>query len=277
MSQSLFISEPMRRLFQEIEFVPQMVFSSPAIKPWRTLSDRENCVWDIATSDGSTVRLHVKRYPPRRDDPAGTEAEAIQRLQTAKIPTVDIAAWGRLGDGRSFVLLNDLTGFQAADKLVASGVAFDWISDATADLAAHLHILNLHHRDLYLCHFFAKVEKDSVDVRLIDAARVRPIPMLTRRHWIVKDLAQFWFSTTQLPIDDAHRDAWLKRYTQYRQLADIAKCKRSIERKSSAIASHDAKLRLREPGRNISIPDALAEAAAGSVGNAATSLAAAPD
>ncbi len=61
-----------------------------------------------------------------------------------------------------------------------------------------LHNGGLHHRDLYLCHFLGRRDENpQADLRLIDAARVRPLPgPLTRRRWIVKDLAQFWYSTT---------------------------------------------------------------------------------
>src|SRR5208283_678960 len=94
----LHIAEPMRPIFDRMGFSPEMVFTDPAIKPWRVLADRENCIWDIAIPDGPPLRLHVKRYPSRRDDPAAVEAAAIQCLEYGSIPTVELAAWGRLDD-----------------------------------------------------------------------------------------------------------------------------------------------------------------------------------
>ncbi|MGA3066952.1 MAG: lipopolysaccharide kinase InaA family protein [Tepidisphaeraceae bacterium] len=250
------IQPKFQALFAGIGFEAEMVFSDPRIKCWRHLSDRENCTWDLSDSGGETIRLHVKRYFAGRTaaSRARQEAEAADRLAAAHVPAASIAAWGVLADGRSFVILEDLAGYQAADQLIESGVSFDRLLDSTADLAAALHGANLHHRDLYLCHFFAKLDGGGADVRLIDLGRVGPLPILTRRRWIVKDLAQFWYSTLALPITDLQREAWLERYAAAGGVEKPANLRRSIELKSKSIAAHDAKLRRRQPGRNISIP-----------------------
>src|SRR6185437_6220361 len=126
---------------------------------------------------------------------------------------------------------------------------------ATADLAARLHQVGLHHRDLYLCHFLVKPGGDQPDVRLIDSARVRRLPgFITRGRWIVKDLAQFWYSTLKLPITEAQRTAWLLRYCQQRQLPGPALMRQKIDRKVGRIAKHNARLNRLQPGRNVSIP-----------------------
>jgi hypothetical protein len=97
--------------------------------------------------------------------------------------------------------------------------------------------------------------KNELDLRLIDAARVRPLPgPLTRRRWIVKDLAQLWFSTLSLPISDPQREDWLQHYARAAGIADVQSLQKSIQKKSTAIANHDARLRRRQPLRNISIP-----------------------
>src|SRR6185503_11861775 len=114
--------------------------------------------------------------------------------------------WGKLADGRSFFVTADLAGYRAADKLIDAGTPFENLLAPTADLAVKLHRAGLHHRDLYLCHFFARVTENAVDVRLIDTARVRRLGgFLTRGRWITKDLAQFWYSTISLPITDGQR------------------------------------------------------------------------
>ncbi len=136
-------------------------------------------------------------------------------LTAAGIPTAPLAAHGRLDDGRSFVIFADLAGYTPADKRVAAGEPFEPLLVPTADLAADLHAAGLHHRDLYLCHFM--VRPDPFDVRLIDVARVaRLANPLTRRRWVVKDLAQFWYSTTQLAVTDEQRRRWLDRYAARR-------------------------------------------------------------
>ena len=61
----IFIADPYRGIFKEIGFTPEQIFTDPAIQPWRKLADRENCTWDISTN-GQTLRLHVKRYPALR-------------------------------------------------------------------------------------------------------------------------------------------------------------------------------------------------------------------
>jgi heptose I phosphotransferase len=251
----IFIAEPYRPILGPIGTSPETIFTDPAIKPWRILEDRHNCTWDLSAGD-RTVRLHVKRFvAARRRSWAEVEAEGYRLLHERGIPSATVAAWGRLDDGRSFIATEDLAGFAPADKLVEGGMDFDRLLFPTADLAAKLHNAGLHHRDLYLCHFLARgAENEPVELRLIDAARVRPLPRLFARRWINKDLAQFWYSTTQLPVTDLQRDTWLARYAEQREILMTERLRRSIERKSNWIAAHDRRLRIRRPGRNISIP-----------------------
>jgi hypothetical protein len=251
----IFIAEPYREILARLATQPQQIFDDPGIKPWRTLKDRENCVWEI-TDRNQSIRLHVKRFAPMRGPShAKLEADGYQLLKQRQIPAATTASWGDLTDGRSFIVTEDLAGFGPADKLVESGLAFDRILSSTADLAAALHNSGLHHRDLYMCHFM--VRKD--DIRLIDAMRVRELPgPLTRRRWIIKDLAQFWYSTTQLPVTDAQRDAWLARYVERTGISATNRLRQAIVRKSGWIAAHDRRLRIRQPGRNISIPKSAA-------------------
>jgi heptose I phosphotransferase len=168
-----------------------------------------------------------------------------------------------LPDGRSFIITEDLAGFRAADKWITDGYAFEKLLEPTADLAARLHAHGLHHRDLYLCHFFVRPAPDgqqggaAAELRLIDAARVKRLPgFLTRRRWIVKDLAQFWYSTLSLPVTDDQRARWLARYGRQRGLSSVDALRGSIERKVARIARHDRHLRGAQPTRNVSIPGA---------------------
>jgi hypothetical protein len=252
----VFISDSFRAMFSRMGFVADSIFTNPDIKAWRILPDRENCTWDFSDG-GRATRLHVKRFPATRGPaPAKLEADGYHMLAERGIPTATVAAWGILDGGRSFIAVEDLAGFTPADKLVESGVPFDRLLPATADLAAALHKSGLHHRDLYLCHFMARVEENKpVELRLIDAARVQTLPtLLTRRRWIVKDLAQFRYSTTQLPISNLQWEAWLKRYGQQTGNESVEGLNRATAGKSAAIAAHDVRLRRRHPGRNISIP-----------------------
>lgn len=252
-SDQFFVDPAFQTLVREIGLDAEAVFSDPRIKPWRVLSDRENCTLDETRPDGSAIRLHIKRYP--RPEPAATEVAGYRLLAENNMAAASIVAHGRLSDGRSFVILPDLTGYTPGDVLVEDqGVPFETLLVPAADLAARLHNANLHHRDLYLCHFMVKLDADSLDVKLIDTARVaRLTNPLTRKRWIVKDLAQFWYSTMKLPATDEQRARWLARYAEQRGV-DPQTLRAPIERKVAAIARHDLRLIEREPKRNISIP-----------------------
>ena len=232
------------------------VFTDPRIVPWRSIPERENCTLDAIREDGSAIRLHVKRYKPARAarSPAECEADGIAALDFARIPTVPLVAWGQTEDGRSFVMTEDLSGFRDAEKAVQAGLAFESILQPAADLAAKLHDANLHHRDLYLCHFFVRTTP-SIDLRLIDPGRVGYLPPWPfRNRWIVKDLAQFWYSASQLDVPEAQRVKWLQRYAARRTIANVDRLRRAVERKADSIARHDEKLRQKQPTRNVSIP-----------------------
>jgi len=243
-------------LVRELNLDADRIFNHPDIKVWRDLPDRENCTLDAALLDGRRIRLHIKRYKPpilQSTNLAEVETNGIHLLLEHQVPTVPLVAAGRLPDGGSFVITEDLTGYESADKLIEKGLAFEKIARPIADLAAKLHSAGLHHRDLYLCHFF--VRRDPLDVRLIDAARVKRLPSWPlRRRWIVKDLAQLWYSMTQLQLSELEMHSVLDIYARSRRLKNIATLKRRIQSKSNRIARHDRKLNEKQPNRNISIP-----------------------
>src|SRR5262249_12530001 len=142
-------------IVRELGLTAESVFTRPDIVAWRKLPDRENCYLDV-TLAGQPTRLHIKRYPASKTAPAEADVGGLTLLMAQDIPTAQLIAHGRLGDGRSFVILRDLTGFTPGDKLIESGGKFGDLLVPTADLAAKLHAAGLHHRDLYLCHFMVK-------------------------------------------------------------------------------------------------------------------------
>jgi hypothetical protein len=251
-------------IFAALGLTARTLFSDPRIVVWRSITERQNCTLDVAMAGGQTMRLHVKRFQPARGytTPAEDESRGIRALEIEQIPTAPLVAFGKLKDGRSVVVTENLAGFRAGDKCILTSADFERVLEGTADLAARLHERGLHHRDLYLCHFFVKEAADvaatgAPELRLIDAARVARLPgIFTRRRWIVKDLAQFWYSTTTLPITDDQRTRWLARYGEQRRLRSITGLRQSIERKANWIARHDQKLKRAQPTRNVSIPGA---------------------
>lgn len=261
-------------LMRRIGLDARGVFTDPRIVPWRSLPDRDNCTLDDTDDAGTKLRLHIKRYPAAGKAGGQTTADLEQAghrlLVDADIPTAPLVAWGVLTDGRSFTIWKDLAGFTPGDKLVEQGFAFEPLLMPTAELAAKLHAAGLHHRDLYLCHFMIDPlslgdgalsedatpdsQPDSSPVQLIDVARVRRLPgWPLRRRWIVKDLAQFWYSTTKLAVTDDHRERWLAAYAAARGVRPTS-LRGAILRKARSIARHDASLNARQPTRNVSIP-----------------------
>jgi hypothetical protein len=251
-------AEQYQPILRELGIDGRAIFTRPDIKVWRSLPERENCTLDADLADGSHVRFHIKRYQRVADGkcPADLESLGIRFLEQHGIPTVPLVGWGRLSNGKSFLITEDLAGYRDAEKLVKEGLlTFEQLLEPTADLAAKLHSEDLHHRDLYLCHFFAN-PGDPRDLRLIDAGRVKRLPgWPLRNRWIVKDLAEFWYSTLSLPVTDEQRTRWLERYVSQRGLKAPASLRKPIERKSASIARHDAKLKVKQTGRNISLPN----------------------
>lgn len=244
-------------ILRELGIDARVIFNHPEIKVWRSLPERENCTLDADLRDGSHVRFHIKRYSRAEGkNPADLEALGIRFLEQHGIPTVPLVGWGRLTNGKGFLITEDLAGYKDAEKLVNEGLlTFEQLLEPTADLAAKLHGEDLHHRDLYLCHFFAN-PGDPRDLRLIDAGRVKRLPgWPLRNRWVVKDLAEFWYSTLNLPVTDEQRMRWLDRYASQRGMKSTARLRAPIERKSASIARHDAKLRVKQKDRNISLPN----------------------
>lgn len=256
------------------------VFDHPKITVWRSITERENATLDFVF-DGTPRRFHIKRDKPAgRKTPSANEAAGLALLAQANIPATPLVAHGRLPDGRSFVITDDLTGYRDAEKLVAGGFEFLRLLEPTARLAARLHRAGLHHRDLYLCHFFVDAQRLGADdaVRLIDTARVKNLPRFFARRWVVKDLAQMIFSLEQTGVGEGMRRQWFEQYTQFlREPASgktgqttftshvsprppLAGSQRinvpswsSVLKKVTQIARHDASLKRAQPGRGVSL------------------------
>src|SRR3954465_7674570 len=120
-------------IMREVGLDAEAIFSHPDIKVWRSIPERENCTLD-ATLEGRPIRLHIKRYRAGASPKNAAEMEVagIELLRSREIPTVPLVGWGKLADGRSFVISEDLKDFRAADKAIAGGLPFDRLIEATA-------------------------------------------------------------------------------------------------------------------------------------------------
>lgn len=224
------------------------VFDHPQIQVWRSIRERENCVLDL--DDGT--RLHIKRNKAGQrgvDD----ELAGIRALQKAGIETVPLCGYGRLHDGRGFVITQNLDGFEDCEQLLKSGTDFEPLLIPTAQVAGRLHKAKLHHRDLYIGHFFANLETDPISLRLIDAGRVKPLPWFFPRRWLMKDVAQFVFSLQKCGVDAESINRWLIEYAKYADYPVTDLFKRAVYYKANWIARHDAKLARDNPTRNVTI------------------------
>ncbi|HZZ44941.1 MAG TPA: lipopolysaccharide kinase InaA family protein [Tepidisphaeraceae bacterium] len=241
-------------LLRELGLDAETFFTHPDIRIWRSITERENATLDAVRGDGSAIRLHIKRYRAvtGKKSPAEMEAEGIRLLQQAGIPTVPLVGHGRLADGRSVIVSEDLAGYQAADKAVSEGLQIQQLTPGLAEMVGKLHRAGLHHRDLYLCHFFVNA---GLELRLIDAGRVKKLPgKLTAWRWVVKDLAQLLHSMREIGISDAVFWDYLEKYGVKKGMRSTFWLGIFVRMKAGRIARHDRNLRADQPMRNVSIP-----------------------
>ncbi len=234
----------------------QHVFSDERLRVWRNLPDRDNSTLDAMLRDGRAIRLHVKRDKERRSEPMALEARGIGLLNAAGIDSAPLVAYGDLPDGRTFVITENLDGYASADRLLERGENFEAISDAMSETSATLHLANLHHRDLYANHFYIlKTETGGFHVRLIDTARVKPLPSWFRERRIVKDVAQLHFSIQQYTRSPEDSNHLLRRYCELTNRLSAARFLRKVKIKSMWIDRHDRALKAKVPTRNLRLQD----------------------
>lgn len=232
------------------------VFVDPRLRVWRDLPDRDNSTLDATLADGRTVRLHVKRDKFRRSEPMALEARGIGLMASAGIPSAPLVAYGSVADGRTFVITENLDGYASADRLLERGEDLTPISDAMSEVSARLHLANLHHRDLYANHFYLRpLASGGYEVRLIDTARVKPLPAWFRERWIVKDVAQLHFSIQRFVRTPEDSNHLLRRYCELTNRQSPARFLRRVKIKSMWIDRHDRALNIKKPTRNVRLED----------------------
>lgn len=227
------------------------IFHDPRIQVWRDIPERQNCTLNCNIPGAS--RLHIKRFKAPHGKEALQEAGAIGLLQDAGIATVPLVAAGAMPDGTGFLISADLAGYEPADRVLQRS-ADPGVVDRIADLALKLHASGLHHRDLYLCHFFVKAEEAGAPIHLIDPGRVARLPYPPFHYrWIVKDLAQLCYSVTDAGLPSALRGRILARYLQHCSAGRQVIVRGWVPLKESRIARHDRKNRQTRPERRVSL------------------------
>lgn len=234
----------------------EQVFVDERLRVWRNLPDRDNSTLDATLANGRTVRLHVKRDKFKRSEPMALEARGIGLLESAGIASAPLVAYGDTPDGKTFVITENLDGYSSADRLLERGEALEPITDAMVEIAAQLHRANLHHRDLYANHFYLRPNNaGGYEVRLIDAARVKPLPGWFRERWIVKDVAQLHFSIQRFVKSPEDSNHLLRRYCELAGRTAASRFLRRVKIKSMWIDRHDRALAIKKPTRNVRLED----------------------
>jgi tRNA A-37 threonylcarbamoyl transferase component Bud32 len=242
---------------QRFSLNPGHVFDDPRITVWRDLPERQNAYMLASSISIAPARLHIKRYKSPHGPEAATEAGAVELLRQAGIATVPLVAWGTSPDGRGFLISSDLTGMIPSDQAIRNRASDRDILPRIAALAAKLHRSGLHHRDLYLCHFFVDPEDDRSEIHLIDPGRVSRLPMFPLNlRWIVKDLAQLCYSLRETGMGGEQHHELLRCYFAQAHVPCQWVIRWLLPLKIAFIARHDRKLRTRQPTRNISIGQA---------------------
>jgi len=214
-------------------------------RPFKRKKDREI---RILTLDGKEYFL--KRYfQLPRWGRSGAEVEwegAMQLLRRGFSVPLPVC----LGIERKFLSGRAFTLFQAArgrrlEDLFREGLSLRLVS-RLADVAGRFHAQGFSHQDFYLCHFFW--DEDDERLTIIDLQRLR-FSRTPRRRWVVKDLAELFYSAEQvLSGDDLElfREEFFAVYASHLPWVREKKVLRLIERKKRRIARHDRKLKAKK-------------------------------
>ena len=228
---------------------PAEILARLAATDVRTAEDvlqRSECIRDLPDRSNHLLRagdlvIHVKRRKGAREP---REAAALERVAAVGVPTPVLAF--AVVDPMHGALTGtlDLAPAEPLDDLLRRGLDAGQRAaalSALADLVAALHDAGLHHRDLYLCHVFARFDEACATLTLIDLERVgRHRKVLGRR--VVKDLAALRSSVPAGTTTAEERAAFLSRYLERRGLdlgdARRERLERRIRRKSERIRAH---------------------------------------
>ncbi|MBL8826224.1 MAG: hypothetical protein JNM18_04510 [Planctomycetaceae bacterium] len=193
-------------------------------KRLRQLRDRENWRIEFDSAHAGVRGAYLKKHHERDwigwlarggwrrgASPGQIEAENVHRLQCDGIAAMQLVAYGERvqADGlrESFVIVEELEGYEQLDQFLRRRFEplakqssrerrdLQTLLAAVANVARRFHACGYNHRDFYCCHFFIRESSPGeFDVRLIDLQRVEQRRWF-RARWIVKDLAQFAYST----------------------------------------------------------------------------------
>lgn len=159
---------------------------------------------------------------------AENEWQAISKIQTLGIATMQVAAYGSSGSNpatrRSFLVTRDLQNTTSLEEFCASWKASKPAYGAksalvkeVARIARVLHTNGVCHRDFYLCHFLLVNSDENRDKEpklfLIDLHRALIKDNLALR-WIIKDVAGLYFSAMNIGLQRRDLFRFIKHYDE---------------------------------------------------------------
>jgi heptose I phosphotransferase len=218
------------------------------------------------TTPSCKKKLFLKRFinPPvfvqlknflcqkRRISLAGAELKPIFYLQKKDINVPKVAAfgqkWRNTFECKSFIITEQILDSDSLESrlpdcfYMGSQNSFERKMDfikSLAEFVRKFHKTGFRHRDLYLCHIFYN-HQDNI-FTLIDLARVFK-PLLLSKRYLVKDLAQLFYSS---PFEYVSKSDRLRFYLYYTGRGKLSlKDKKFISRvlkKVNEMANHDEK------------------------------------
>jgi heptose I phosphotransferase len=164
---------------------------------------------------------------------AKNEWDALKRLKSLKIPSMDAVGFGRRGfnpaQTESFLITKELTGIISLEDLCRDWskkpprLRFKWaVIKEVARMTRIMHANGMNHRDCYICHFLLdQATENTVTPRLylIDLHRAQ-LRSATPERWVIKDLAGLYFSSKDIGLTSRDLLRFIREY-RMQPLADV--------------------------------------------------------
>ncbi len=204
-------------------------------------------------TDTPKTTLYLKRYQDtpklvqiknwlnhkKKISTSACDMEPAEKLREFGINTPRTIAFGQEWDGifekRSFIITEQIPDSVSLEKKLPDDK--DFIKKLAA-FVRKFHSTGFRHRDLYLCHIFCN---SHCLFTLIDLARIFK-PLFFSRKYLIKDLAQLYYSSPGNTISKADRLRFFLLYLEKKKLGYSDKIMiKKIKAKAMQMAKHDKK------------------------------------